>query len=108
MSHYKNLFTGEYVMTEANALRHYIKLAKKALKAYNIVAMKQIYKESTYHIDIDKCFRCKNDDFGYCYFRGKNSIPEEQHFVICFTNWIKSMEYELNTILKRKGKVKEN
>lgn len=29
MSHYTSLSTGKYIMTEANALRHFIKLAKK-------------------------------------------------------------------------------
>ena len=106
MSHYTDLSTGRYIMTEANALRHYIKLAKQALKIHNIEAMKLIYNEATYHIDIDKCFKCQYDDLGYCYFRGSNSIPEEKHFTICFTNWIKSMEYELTVLLKKKGKVK--
>lgn len=68
--------------------------------------MRMIYNEATYHINIDQCYKCKHDDLGYCYFRGSNSISEEEHFVICFTNWIKSMEYELKTLLKRKGKVK--
>lgn len=106
MSHYTNLSTGRYVMTEANALRHFIKLAKRALESNNIEQMHLVYNEATYHINIDQCYKCKYDDLGYCYFRGKNSIPEDEHFVICFTNWIKSMENELQTLLKRKGKVK--
>lgn len=106
MSHYKGLSDGRYIMTEVNALRHFIKLGKQALKTNNIQNMRLVYNESTYHINIDKCFKCKHDDFGYCYFRGANSIPEEQHFKLCFENWIKSMEHELNELLKRKGKLR--
>ena len=106
MGHYTNLSTGRYIMTEVNALRHFIKLAKKALNTNSIANMRLVYNEATYHINVDKCFKCPHDDFGYCYFRGKNSISEYEHYRICFTNWIKSMEHELNILLKRKGKLR--
>lgn len=102
MSHYTDITTGRYIMTEVNALRHFIKLAKKALYTNSVINMQRVYNEATYHLDVDKCFKCKYDDFGYCYFRGKNSIDENTHYRICFENWIKSMEHELNRLIHKK------
>ena len=106
MGHYTNLTNGRYIMTEANALRHFIRLANHALLVNDINLMHSVYNEATYHINVDKCYKCSHDDFGYCYFRGSNSIPAEEHFKICFENWVKAMKHELNVLLKKKGKVK--
>jgi hypothetical protein len=106
MSHYTQIETGKYIMTEVNALRHFIRLANHALKLDNVELMRQVYSDSTYHINIDYCYKCPYDDLGYCYLRGKNSIPDNEKFKICFTNWIKCMQNELNSLLKRKGKLK--
>ena len=89
---YHNLYTGKEIMTEANTLRHFIKVGEKALKLNNLEKMKEIRKEASYHIDIDQCYKCKFDDIGYCVFRGRNSIDADKHFKICFENWINAMK----------------
>lgn len=118
MSHYKHLFTGAYVMTEKNALRHYISKARKLQKKYDKISvaieagyddiknsqelrniekgMKALYKESTTHINVPICYRCPKDDIGYCYFRGPRAIDENIRFSrYCFKSWIAGMEREL-------------
>lgn len=104
MSHYKNIFTGEYIMTEVNALRHFIKLGKTAIKSNDIMQMNNVYKLASIHLNVDKCYNCVHDDFGYCEYRGKYSINPDEHFKICFKNWVHVLELELNKTVKCKKK----
>lgn len=102
MSRYKNLFTGNTIMTEQNALRHYIKKLEKAVKnnlEYNTVY--KIYNETFDHIQTDLCHKCPYYDIGYCYFRYENNLAHEEKFMkYCLPNFIKSMKWQLKDMQK--------
>ena len=96
MSRYTNLITGEKYMTEQNALRHYISKAKKAKQRNNFKEMWKLYSQATKIIDVDYCYKCPYEDFGYCRLR-KSHISEEEKFIKhCFDGFIKEMENVLN------------
>ena len=85
MSRVENLVTGERIMTEGNALRHYLSKGKKALKSNDYERMKKIWNDASSIIDTGLCFRCIHDDIGYCGLRRNSDITEEEKFVkFCF------------------------
>ena len=91
-------------MTEQNALRHYISKAKKARKRNDYSEMWKIYSEATEIIDVDYCYKCSQDDFGYCGLR-KDRISNEERFTkYCFDGFIRDMEYMLNNLRGEYGK----
>lgn len=95
MSRYTNLLTGKKIMTEQNALRHYISKAKKARKRNDYSEMWKIYSEATEIIDINYCHKCLYDDFGYCGLRN-NKISNKEIFIkYCFDGFIRNMEEKL-------------
>lgn len=68
---YRDLFTGESIMTEQNALRHYISKAKKIYSLFEkygdealVEKMKSAYKEGAKFIEYS-CKHCPYD-IGYC------------------------------------------
>ena len=56
MSRLTNLRTGETIMTEMNALRHYLAKGKKALKSNDYERMKKIWNDASSVIDVGLCF----------------------------------------------------
>lgn len=46
MSRVENLVTGERIMTEGNALKHYLAKGKKALKSNDYERMRSIWNEA--------------------------------------------------------------
>lgn len=104
MGRYTNLVTGKKFMTEQNALRHYISKAKKARKGNDYSEMWKIYSEATEIIDVDYCYKCSQDDFGYCGLR-KDKISNEERFMnYCFDGFIRDMEFMLNNLREEYGK----
>ena len=101
MSRYVNLVTSERYMTEQNALRHYLSKAKKARKRNNYSEMWKIYSDATRIIDVDYCYKCSQDDFGYCGLRREKISNEEQFMKYCFDGFIRDMEYMLNELQKK-------
>ena len=101
MSRYLNLFTSERYMTEQNALRHYLSKAKKARKRNNHSEMWKIYSDATMIIDVDYCYKCSQDDFGYCGLRREKISNEERFMKYCFDGFIRDMEYMLNELQKK-------
>lgn len=91
-------------MTEQNALRHYISKAKKARKRNNYSEMWKIYSEATGIIDVDCCYKCIQDDFGYCGLRRSHISNEERFMKYCFDGFIRDMEYMLNNLRGEYGK----
>lgn len=111
MSRVENIETGERMMTEGNALRHYISKGKKALSSGEYKRMHDIWNESSRILNSCPCYKCVHDDFGYCELRYDRTVTTEEMFVkYCFPSVIKWWEAQLKEILKRKGKVrrKEN
>lgn len=101
MSRYVNLVTSERYMTEQNALRHYMSKAKKARKRNNYSEMWKIYSDATRIIDVDYCYKCSQDDFGYCGLRREKISNEEIFMKYCFDGFIRDMEYMLNELQKK-------
>lgn len=95
MSRYKNIITGERYMTEQNALRYYISKAYKVKKRQNYEEMRKLWTDSTKVIDVDWCFRCIQDDFGYCGLRRGKMSEKERFMKYCFEGWIRNMEQDL-------------
>ena len=104
MSRYTNLITGEKYMTEQNALRHYISMAYKARKRQNYDEMHKLFSEATGIIDVDYCFKCSQDDFGYCGLRREKISHEEMFMKYCFDGFIRDMEHSLKDIQVGKEK----
>lgn len=96
MSRVRNLVTGEKMMTEQNALRYYLSRAKKAKIRKDYNEMWNLYSEATRVLNIDYCFKCSQDDFGYCGLRGSNILQEEIFVKYCFDGFIRDMENSLN------------
>ena len=95
-------------MTEQNALRHYISKAKKVRKRNDYSEMCKIYSEASEIIDVDYCYKCSQDDFGYCGLR-KDKISNEERFMkYCFDGFIRDMEYMLNNLRGEYGKDNDN
>ena len=107
MSRYTNIATGEKYMTEQNALRHYISKAKKAKNRQNYEEMHKLYSEATGILDIDYCFQCSQDDFGYCGLRREKISQEDMFMKYCFDGFIRDMEYSLKDIQGRKERYGE-
>lgn len=95
MSRVANIYTGEKLMTEKNALRHYLSKAKKAKKRNNLDEMKKIYSDATKILTIDFCYKCQNDDIGYCGLRHSNLSWDEIFQKFCFDGFIRDMEQML-------------
>lgn len=110
MSRYKDLITGRTYRTEQNSLRHFISKAENLLEltksgdeeAY--ARIKELYSESTYEIEVDKCQKCPADDFGYCAYRGDyaKTISKKEHDILCFEGWIKNMSKDLAEMQEKK------
>lgn len=84
------------MMTEGNALRHYLAKGKKALKSNNYDRMRKLQSEASGIIDGCPCYKCPHDDFGYCGLR-HSDISEEEIFVkYCFPSVVAWWEYQLN------------
>ena len=97
MSRVENLVTGERMMTESNALRHYLAKSKKALKSNDYERMKKICDEAASVIDCGLCYKCPQDDIGYCGLRRNSDISKEEKFVkYCFPSVLAWWEYQLN------------
>ncbi len=96
MSRQRNIVTGETYMTEKNALRHYLSKAYKAKKRQNYDEMWNLYCEATRILDIDVCYKCSQDDLGYCGLRRSNISDEEKFVKYCFDGFIRDMENMLN------------
>ena len=101
MSRYLNLVTSERCMTEQNALRHYLSKAKKARKRNNYTEMWKIYSDATRIIDVDYCYKCSQDDFGYCGLRRDKISNEERFMKYCFDGFVRDMEYMLCELQKK-------
>ena len=99
MSRYLNLISGERIMTEQNALRHYISKAKKLRKNHNYETMQKLYSEATEIINIDCCHKCSQDDFGYCNLRNSDISNEDKFIKYCFDGFIRNMENELHRLM---------
>ena len=99
MSRITNIYTGERIMTEKNALRHYLAKAKKAKKRNNYEEMRNIYEDATNILDVDICYKCPQDDLGYCGLRGnRSSLTWEEIFQkYCFDGFIRDMEHMLES-----------
>lgn len=82
-------------MTEQNALRHFISKAYKVKERQNYEEMQKLWSDSTKAIDMDYCYKCSQDDFGYCGLRGGKMSNEEMFMTYCFNGWIKNMERDL-------------
>lgn len=82
-------------MTEQNALRHFISKAYKVKKRQDYEEMRKLWINSTKVIDVDYCYKCSQDDFGYCGLRGGKMSEKEQFMKYCFDGWIKNMERDL-------------
>jgi hypothetical protein len=96
MSRYRNVETGQTYMTKQNAIRHYLSKARKAKKRNNFDEMWKIYCDFSKLYDTDFCYKCEMDDTGYCYFRGKNAISQEERFKkYCFDGFIRSLERQM-------------
>lgn len=57
--------------------------------------MRKLWSDSTKIIDVDWCFKCVQDDFGYCGLRGEKMSDEEQFMTYCFNGWVVNMERDL-------------
>ena len=101
LSRYTNIITGEKVMTEQNALRHYISKAHKTRKRQNYEEMHRLYSEVTGIIDVDYCYKCIQDDFGYCGLRRSHISHEERFMKYCFDVFIRDMEHQLEKLRKK-------
>lgn len=97
MSKRINIRTGERMMTEKNALRHYLSRARKVRERNDYDEMRRLYNEALDVIDVDICYKCSEDDFGYCGLRGNRStLSEEEKFkTYCFNGFIRDMEHML-------------
>lgn len=96
MSRVENIVTGERMMTEGNALRHYLAKGKKTIKSNDYERMKTIWNEATKVIDCSSCYKCPQDDIGYCGLR-YSDVSEEQKFVkYCFPSVLEWWEYQLS------------
>lgn len=103
MGRVENLITGKRIMTEGNALRHYLAKGKKAIKSNNYERMKTIWDEAANVIDCSLCYKCLQDDIGYCGLRRNSDISEEEKFVkYCFPSVLKWWECLLNELVVRK------
>lgn len=102
MSRFTNLITDKKYMTYQNALRHYISKAYKARKRQNYDEMRTLFSEAIGIIDVDYCFKCSQDDFGYCGLRREKISHEEMFMKYCFDGFIRDMEYSLKDIQGRK------
>lgn len=98
LSRYTNIISGEKYMTEQNALRHYISKAHKVQKRQNFEEMYSLYSEATKYINVDFCYKCVNDDFGYCGLRRKKTTWVERFTKYCFDGFIRDMEHELKCL----------
>lgn len=97
MSRVENIVTGERMMTECNALRHYLAKGKKAFKSNDYERMKKILNEATNVIDCGLCYKCPQDDIGYCGLRRNSDMSEEEKFVkYCFSSVLEWWKYQLN------------
>ena len=104
MSRVENIITGERMMTDGNALKHYLAKGKKALKSNDYERMKKIWNEAASVIDCGLCYKCPQDDIGYCGLRRNSDIREEEKFIkYCFPCVLAWWECQLN---ERKGKNK--
>ena len=89
-------------MTKQNSLRHYLSKAKKANKRQDYNEMWKLYAKAVSTLDICYCFKCPQDDFGYCRLR-RSCITDEERFVkYCFNGFIRDMEEQLKDLMKRK------
>lgn len=97
MSRVENIVTGERIMTEGNALRHYLAKGKKALKSNDYERMRSIWNEAASVIDCGLCYKCPQDDIGYCGLRRNSDISEEEKFVkYCFPSVLEWWECQLS------------
>lgn len=97
MSRYKDLVTGKSYMTEKNALRHYLSKAIKEKKRNNYEEMWKLYCEATRILEIDYCYKCSMDDFGYCGLRRMKITDEERFCKYCFDGFIRDMKNQLES-----------
>ena len=93
---YTNLYTGEKIMTEQNALRHYISKAVKAKKRGNFEEMYKIYNDAHKELNINLCRKCVMDDIGYCGLRRSHISFQDKFIRYCFQSFIDGMIAELN------------
>lgn len=104
MSRVENLVTGKRMMTEGNAFRYYLAKGQKALKSNDYERMKRIWNEAASVIDCGLCYKCPQDDIGYCGLRRNSDTSEEEKFVkYCFPSVLAWWECQLS---ERKGKNK--
>ena len=117
MSRIKSVWTSDTYMTKGNALRHYISKGKKYLKLIEHAdqkmqvspsnlddvkllshLIKDMLKEAADVLDCVGCEQCQHDDFGYCIFRGSNSMDDDKRTVFyCFPAIMKAWEKSLQT-----------
>lgn len=119
MSRIRKLTTGDTVMTQGNALRHYIakgdKLLKRIEKAECAEQLEQLYSEvqkllseAANVLDCCGCEHCPDDDFGYCSLRHhvitihttdsdyKRPVKEPQKTLFhCFPATVKAWKWDL-------------
>lgn len=96
MSKRTNLSTEAKLMTEKNALRHYISKSNKALKTNDYEKCHKVWCDAQSETNAEMCKFCSANDFGYCEFRRDSTITKENMFMwYCFPSWLKGMEYDL-------------
>lgn len=101
---YTNLYTGENIMTEQNALRHYISKAVKVKKHGNFEEMHKIYNDAHKELNINLCRKCIMDDIGYCALRRSHISFQDKFIKYCFQSFIDGMIAELNERQHTKSK----
>lgn len=109
MSRIRVLTTGETIMTQGNALRHYIAKSDKLLKRIETAdkedtgqledlysQVQRLLSEASKVLDCGGCEFCMDDDLGYCGLRRERSIKEpEKTLFHCFPATVKSWKWSL-------------
>lgn len=108
MAKRENLITGEKLMTEGNAVRHYGKQMRHALKINDFDLAYAIWCKSASEVDNSLCFKCMHDDIGYCDLRRNSTITEHEKMMkFCFPSVLKHWEMQemyMNNKCKHSGK----
>ena len=89
-------------MTEGNALRHYLAKGKKALKSNDYERIRSIWNEAANVIDCGLCYKCPQDNIGYCGLRYSDVSGEEKFVKYCFPSVLAWWKCQLNELVVRK------